>query len=97
MNAIELKRQRRSILEQKFGKWLLKKRSRPTPHVYQPVENYEEINQLRNSMATGNYPLSMTDCDVCGINGDCGPKCPALLNGSCTDEEMLKLLPKNSA
>ena len=44
---------------------------------YRKLSSREEINNLRNEMAKGNYPLSMTDCEVSGINGDCGIDCPA--------------------
>lgn len=43
----------------------------------------EDVGHLRNTMARGNYPLGMTDCEVVGINGNCGEECPVLLSGMC--------------
>ena len=54
------------------------------PSHYRPIQSKDEINKYRNAMAEGNYPLSMTDCEVCGINGDCGDNCPAINSEFCT-------------
>jgi len=71
---------------EKFGKWATSKKNKPVnPIIYQPIENQADVEHLRNAMAQGNYPLCMTDCEVVGINGDCGPKCPAYLRGECSD------------
>jgi hypothetical protein len=43
---------------------------------YKQIKTESDVINLRNSMAKGNYPLSMDDCFVIGINGDCNPKCP---------------------
>lgn len=65
---------------QRFGKWAGTK-----PIVYLPIETADDIKYRRNHMAQGNYPLSMTDCEVVGINGDCGDKCPVFLAGNCKE------------
>ena len=58
--------------------------------IHTPIKNEQDVEDLRNSMACGNYPLSMTDCEVIGINGDCGSKCPVLLRDECEyQDEML--------
>ena len=68
----------------KYGRWATTKVDKPSnPILYQPIKKYEDINHLRNTMARGNYPLSMTDCEVVGINGDCGSNCPVLLQDAC--------------
>jgi hypothetical protein len=74
----------------KYGKWATTNIDKPcNPILYQPIENSDDINHLRNTMARGNYPLSMTDCEVVGINGDCGSKCPVLLSDNCPFEDEL--------
>ena len=35
---------------------------------------------------TGNIPLSISDCEVVGINGDCGKECPIFKSGKCESE-----------
>jgi len=68
----------------KYGKWATNKIDKPAnPIFYQKIESIEDVNHLRNTMARGNYPLSMTDCEVVGINGDCGSGCPVLLRDEC--------------
>lgn len=68
---------------QKYGKWASNKIDRPRADIYRPVENEEDIGHLRNAMAKGNYPVPITDCEVVGINGDCGYDCPVYgLRGS---------------
>lgn len=58
--------------------------------IYVPIKNKQDVEDLRNNMACGNYPLSMTDCEVVGINGDCGSRCPVLLRDDCEyQDEML--------
>ena len=46
---------------------------------------------LRNTLAQGNYPLTMTDCEVVGINGDCGENCPVSVRGECSIEEEVEM------
>ncbi len=59
--------------------------------IYTPIRGQQDVEDLRNSMACGNYPLSMTDCEVIGINGDCGSRCPVLLRDECEyQDEMLE-------
>ena len=45
-------------------------------YIYSKIEKFDDINDRRNRMAKGNYPVSMTNCEVVGINGDCGYDCP---------------------
>ena len=54
---------------------------------YATIKNQDDIVDIRNLMAEGNYPLSMTDCEVVGISGNCGPDCPVLLRGDCENED----------
>ena len=35
----------------------------------------------------GHYPASISDCEVCGINGDCGIECPVFVRGDCDIED----------
>lgn len=51
--------------------------------LYIPIESSSDIETARNRMAKGNYPLTMSDCSVVGINGDCGAKCPVFMSGKC--------------
>jgi hypothetical protein len=51
------------------------------------VETKRDIADARNAMARGNYPLGMTDCEVCGINGQCGMHCPVFKDGECAVED----------
>lgn len=57
---------------------------------YEKIRNQLDVEDLRNNMAQGNYPLSMSDCEVIGINGDCGPDCVVLLRGDCDCEYEMK-------
>jgi len=43
----------------------------------------EGVDNLRNVMARGNYPLSISDCEVTGINGNCGKDCIVYKRGEC--------------
>lgn len=47
------------------------------------LESMKQVDDFRNEMIKGNYPASISDCEVCGINGDCGPNCPVLLELEC--------------
>jgi len=82
--AREAKAAMRVEVEHIFGKW-----ANTTPHNYQKVSDERDIECLRNTMALGkgagmgNYPLSITDCEVVGINGDCGLECPVFMRGDC--------------
>ena len=51
--------------------------------LYIPIEASSDIETATNRMAKGNYPLTMCDCDVVGINGDCGARCPVFMSGKC--------------
>lgn len=53
------------------------------PIVFGKIENDDDIIKQRNNMIEGNYPASISDCEVVGINGDCGKKCPVYLRGDC--------------
>lgn len=62
---------------------------------YEPVKTREDVNNLRNAMAQidGRYPVGMSDCEVIGINGDCGPDCHVYLDGNCEEPgEMIERL-----
>lgn len=54
---------------------------------FKSVISESDIEHKRNSMAIidGRYPLSMTDCEVVGISGDCSPECPVLKRGDCEE------------
>lgn len=87
MTAAEHKAGLRAKEHERFGKWAGRAVGRPMdPRAYQPVVTEPDIAHLRNTMATGNYPLSMSDCEVVGINGDCGSRCPVLQRGECPDQ-----------
>ncbi len=51
--------------------------------MYEKIKTQKDVDALRTKMARGNYPLSMTDCEVVGINGDCGLECPVFLREEC--------------
>ncbi len=53
------------------------------PH--KKIETMEDVSHMKNHMALvdGHYPLSMTSCEVVGINGGCGFFCPVFLEGKC--------------
>ncbi len=40
------------------------------------VKTERDIKRLRKLMIKGNYPASISDCYVVGINGNCGTDCP---------------------
>jgi hypothetical protein len=52
----------------------------------------EEIMHKRNAMhfIEGNYPLSMSDCDVVGISGGCGLDCPIFKERRCPSQEEME-------
>ncbi len=81
----------RRLNKEKYGKWATNKLDKPQGDCfYTPVENEQDINHLRNAMAQGNYPLGISDCEVVGINGDCGSICPVFVRGDCeTENEIL--------
>lgn len=58
--------------------------------IYSKIKNGRDIETARNTMAKGNYPLSMTDCEVVGINGDCGYECPVFINESCEYQKQME-------
>lgn len=92
--AREFKARKVTEEQKKYGPWASKKLDRPKdPAIaYRPVKTNEEIGQLRNVMIRGNYPASISDCYVVGINGNCGLECPVLLAGDCDDDEMQEQL-----
>lgn len=72
--------------KRKFGKWgsdTKRDKSINLSRYYLPIETKKDINHLRNAMATSNYPLSISDCEVVGINGNCGIYCPVFMDGDC--------------
>jgi hypothetical protein len=91
MNKAQLIKIRTEREKLKYGKWASSTIDKPVnPILYQKIEQPEDIAHLRNTMVRGNYPLSMTDCEVVGINGDCGSSCPVLLNDNCPNmDEMV--------
>lgn len=75
-----------------FGGWGQKVLS-PT---YTPLRTEEDVDHMRNAMALidGRYPLGMTDCEVIGINGDCGMDCPVFRAGNCGEPgDLLAFVP----
>ena len=54
---------------------------------YDEIKTDSDISRLRNEMIKGNYPASISDCEVVGINGDCGKNCPVYLRGDCECED----------
>ncbi|MEC2463409.1 hypothetical protein P9X10_00660 [Bacillus cereus] len=53
----------------------------------------EESQDYRNALGTGNYPLSVTDCETVGLSGGCGIECHVYLDGKCeVHEEMIDSL-----
>ena len=52
-------------------------------NLYSPFVSHDE------DLACGR---GMTDCEIAGISGWCGEKCPVLLRGECDEEEMQLLL-----
>lgn len=55
------------------------------PEKYIPIKTEQDIMEQRNVMGIldGRYPLSMSNCYVVGINGDCGKDCPIFKDGKC--------------
>jgi len=47
------------------------------------INTHEQVNDMRNRMAEGNYPVGMSTCEVVGISGGCGFTCPAFKDGDC--------------
>ena len=59
---------------------------------YDEIKTEEDIVNHRNHLVfnDGNYPASIPDCYVVGMNGNCGRGCPVYLRGECENEkEML--------
>ena len=54
---------------------------------YDPITDLDGIAHVRNQMIRGNYPASISDCEVIGIHGDCGIECPVFINGECQADE----------
>ena len=51
------------------------------------IKTMEDVGHIKNHMASidGHYPLSMTGCEVVGINGGCGFDCPVFLDFGCKE------------
>lgn len=84
----ETKRRLRAMETVKFGKWATNMRDHPLRGPVcgaLRVHAQEDVEHLRNTLAQGNYPLGMSDCEVVGINGDCGENCPVRLAGRCSE------------
>lgn len=55
---------------------------------YRKIRTQQDIRNTRHTMVE--ELVSMSDCEVVGINGDCGLDCPVLVRGDCPSEhEML--------
>jgi hypothetical protein len=54
------------------------------PFVYSLIQTEADITAARDRMSAKYYPVDMEDCEVVGINGDCGEYCPVLLRGLCS-------------
>jgi len=70
------------------------------PYLYHKINTEKQINSARNVMvADGHFGAGMSDCDVVGINGDCGPEtCPVyLISKYCAynEREIKNKHPKN--
>lgn len=62
-------------------------------HNNKPCMDMGDVSDLRVLMTSGlrsNYPVGMSDCFVCGINGDCGEDCPVLGSEECEHVEAMK-------
>ena len=47
----------------------------------------KDIEGTRSIMMQGNYPASMSDCEVVGISGWCGKTCSVFQSGNCDSIE----------
>ena len=47
----------------------------------------EDIDKTRSIMIEGNYPASISDCEVVGISGWCGKTCSVFQRGHCDSIE----------
>jgi hypothetical protein len=65
----------------------MKQKSRYIEPFFDMPKTRDEVNAKRNNMAQGNYPLSMTDCEVVGISGLCGLECCVYQDAECHDPE----------
>ena len=64
----------------------------PEERIPSELRTEEDIEVQRNIMAfgDGNYPLSMTNCEVVGISGGCGHDCPVYKSGEVDECSLLK-------
>ena len=46
-----------------------------------------DIETTRSLMIQGNYPASISDCEVVGISGGCGINCSVFQTGNCDSVE----------
>jgi len=54
------------------------------PVFFGKIETEKDIDLQRSNMIDdGHYPASISDCEVVGINGDCGVYCPVFMSGIC--------------
>ena len=60
-----------------------------TPMDYSKITTEDDICNQRNAMVyvDGHYPASISDCEVVGINGDCGLTCPVFGRGDCEEHQ----------
>jgi len=61
------------------------------PVLFGKIKTDDDICKQRSNMIVGNYPANISDCEVVGINGNCGLDCPVFLRGDCKNEEMNNL------
>lgn len=74
----ELKEKALEIQKEYFGT------TSKNPMFIHDVSTEEGVSRAGNHMAEfGNYPLGMSVCEVVGINGGCGIKCPQHKRGDC--------------
>ena len=60
-------------------KLILQVMGKPSSSTFTP----EEIDKTRSIMIQGNYPASISDCEVVGISGWCGNTCSVFQAGNC--------------
>ena len=71
-----------------ISKEIKKKKKITEPIWFGKIENNTDIVLQRNNMiAGGHYGAGITDCEVVGINGDCGSECPVFKLGDCKTED----------
>ena len=75
-----------------ISKQIIEEQGITDPINFGKIKNDDDIVSQRSNMIRGNYPASISDCEVVGINGDCGIDCPVFKRGDCKNEEMMKII-----